>query len=421
MRRPPLSKLNSLALCQPLLQALDQAGFVDATAVQTQSIPPALSGADLMVTAPTGSGKTLAFLLPVLNRLLTVSPVTTSIRALILLPTRELAQQTRTRLEQLTESIEINSALIIGGQDFKVQQRALLRSPEIVIATPGRLLEQLENYPELLNDVELLVLDEADRLLDLGFADAVGNLSRRCASGRQNLLFSATVDKRELAAISRDFNQPLSIAVESPRRQHRDIDQQLILTDDVKHKQKLVAALIAEQNGGRVMVFCNSRLQCEQLCHVLRYLKFDSRYIHGDIPQKIRSQSLSQFRSGEMQVLVATDLAARGLDIDGVDLVINFNVAHSGDEHQHRCGRTGRAGKRGLAITLVDVNDWGAMSSIERYLSMRFERRTISDLKAHYRGPKKLKASGKAAGPKKKKVKTKSGSAKKTSDKKFKR
>jgi len=412
-----VSKLNTLALCQPLLQALDLSGFVDATAVQTQSIPPALTGADLLVTAPTGSGKTLAFLLPMLNRLLTVTSSTNAIRALILLPTRELAQQTRTRLEQLTAHIDINSALIIGGHDFKVQQRALLRSPEVVIATPGRLLEQLENYPELLSAVELLVLDEADRMLDLGFADAVGNLSRRCDSGRQNLLFSATVDKRELAAISRDFNNPLSIQVESPRRQHRDIDQQLILADDVKHKQKLVAALIGEQDGGRAMIFCNSRAQCEQLCHVLRYLKFESRYIHGDIPQKVRSKSLLQFRSGEVQVLVATDLAARGLDIDGVDLVINFNVAHSGDEHQHRCGRTGRAGKRGLAITLVNSDDWGAMSSIERYLSMRFERRTVSELKANYRGPKKLKASGKAAGPKKKKSKAKRAGAKKSSSK----
>jgi superfamily II DNA/RNA helicase len=420
-----LSKLSSLALCHPLSQALDLAGFVDATPVQTQSIPAALSGADLLVTAPTGSGKTLAFLLPMLNRFLTVATKTSAIRGLILLPTRELAQQTRVRLEQLTALSDIRSALVIGGNDFKVQQRALLRLPQIVIATPGRLLEQLENHPQLLSEVEFLVLDEADRLLDLGFSDAVSEIIAHCSGQRQNLLFSATFDQRGLAAISRDFNEPRSISVESPRRQHRDIDQQMVLADDVKHKQKLVAALIGEGEGARAMVFCNSRVQCEQLCHVLRYLKIESRFIHGDIPQKVRSKTLQQFRDREVQVLVATDLAARGLDIDGIDLVINFNVAHSGDEHQHRCGRTGRAGQRGLAVTLVNSDDWGAMSSIERYLSMRFERRAVGDLKAHYRGPKKLKASGKAAGPKKKKAGLKTTATKKRglkgADKKTKR
>jgi superfamily II DNA/RNA helicase len=185
------------------------------------------------------------------------------------------------------------------------------------------------------------------------------------------------------------------------------------LADDIKHKEKLLLALLAEDSPSKAMVFCNTRVQCQQLSNLLRYKKHKVNFIHGEIRQNERKQIMNQFRQGDLQVLIATDLAARGLDIDDIELVVNFSIAQSGDDHVHRVGRTGRAGNAGLAVTLIDSNEWNQMSSIERYLKIRFERRLLAGLKANYTGPKKVKKSGKAAGASKKKSagKTKSTAA----------
>ncbi|WP_101759003.1 DEAD/DEAH box helicase [Oceanicoccus sp. KOV_DT_Chl] len=410
--------LHDLSLHPKLLKALDKLGFTEATPVQAESIPGALAGKDLMVSAATGSGKTAAFLLPLIDRLLNHAAPNSATRALILLPTRELALQTKKNFEQLAAFTPIKCGLIMGGEAFKHQVATLRKNPEVIIATPGRLVDHIEKGTTDFRDLEVLVLDEADRMLDMGFAIAMNAIADCCNKQRQNLLFSATLSHKGLGQILKTFNQPLSIEVGSPRQQHLNIQQQLVLADSIKHKEKLVTALIAEEQARKVFVFCNTRQHCQQLSHVLKYNKLKVNFIHGEISQNDRKQIMNQFRQGSIDVLVATDLAARGLDIDDVDLVINFNIAQSGDDHIHRVGRTGRAGQEGKAITIIDSNEWNQMSSIERYLGIRFEHRVVKDLKANYTGPKKLKNSGKSVGAKKKKVSKADAKAKAKSAKK---
>lgn len=410
--------IHDLPLHQCLFKALDKLGFKRATAVQARAIPHALAGEDLLVSAQTGSGKTAAFLLPILQRLLTHDVGDTGTRALILLPTRELALQTQKHFGQLAAFTYLKSGLIIGGEAFKHQVATLRKNPEVIIATPGRLVDHIEKGTTDFNDLELLVIDEADRMLDMGFALAMHTITVSCNKQRQNLLFSATLNHKGLEDIKASFKKPQTIEVGSARQQHSQITQQIMLADNVKHKEKLVLALIEQQQPSKVFVFCNKRVQCEKLSNVLRYHKLKSAYIHGEIAQNDRKQILNSFRQGSTQILVATDLAARGLDIDDVDLVINFTIAQSGDDHVHRVGRTGRAGKTGLAVSLVSESEWNQMSSIERYLKIRFELRVISGLKADYSGPKKVKKSGKAVGPKKKKAAAKPAKSKASNNKK---
>ena len=412
--------LQDFPLHKSLLRALDKLGFTEATAVQAKAIPAVLDNKDLMVSAQTGSGKTAAFLLPLLHRMLTTELPNGSTRVLILLPTRELALQTQAHFEKLAAFTYIKSGLIIGGEAFKHQVASLRKNPEVIIATPGRLVDHIEKGSTDFSDLEVLVLDEADRMLDMGFALAMNTIAGSCNKKRQNLLFSATLKHQGLGRISESFNDPASIEIDSQRQQHSDIIQQRVLVDDIKHRQKVVAALLEEeQQARRVMIFCKTRAQCQQLSNLLRSLKFKANYLHGEILQNDRKQIMNQFRQGSIPILVATDLAARGLDIKDVDLVINYSIAHTGDDHVHRVGRTGRAGQDGTAITLVSEPEWDSMSNIERYLKIRLEPRVIKGLKANYTGPKKLKKSGKAVGAKKKKpASTKTKAASKKNNKK---
>lgn len=396
-------QIADLALHPQLLRAAAEQGFVKATEVQEQAIPAAVAGHDVIVCAKTGSGKTAAFLLPMLHRLLASAAPDTSTRALILLPTRELALQTQKMFRNLAAFTPLKCGLIMGGEAFKYQVATLRKNPEVLIATPGRLVEHIERGTPNFKDLEMLVLDEADRMLDMGFSEAMDTIVRACNPQRQTLLFSATLQHKGMDSITRALREPESIMVDSHRQAHASIEQQVVLADDDKHKEKLVAALILEEKPPRALVFCNTRVQCQQLGNVLKYFKLRADFIHGEITQSDRKQVMNRFRNGQIEILVATDVAARGLDIEGIDLVINFTVAQSGDDHIHRIGRTGRAGETGKAITLVSAAEWDQMSRIERYLKIRFTHRKVAELVATYSGPKKLKASGKAAGPKKKK------------------
>jgi len=409
-----VSLLSELSLHPQLFKALDKLGFVEATQVQEQAIPLALAGKDLMVSAKTGSGKTAAFMLPLMHRLQTNPRPKSGPRALILLPTRELALQTQKMFERLAAFTQIKCGLIIGGEAFKHQIASIRKNPEVFIATPGRLVEHLEKGSLDFNDLEVLILDEADRMLDMGFTEAMNTIAAACNAERQTLLFSATLSHQGFSHIEAILNQPESIVTDTHRQAHSHIQQQMVLADDGKHKEKLITALVKEEGASRVFVFCNTRDQCAQLGSTLQNQGMKIGYIHGEIAQSIRKQVMNRFRDGKITILVATDVAARGLDIQDVDLVINYSVAHSGDDHVHRVGRTGRAGQAGKAITLVSDIEWNQMSSIERYLKIRFELRQVKGLEAVYRGPKKLKKSGKAAGGKKPSKKAKvTGAAKK--------
>jgi ATP-dependent RNA helicase SrmB len=377
-------------------------GFSEATEVQSRAIPAVLEGRDVMVSAKTGSGKTAAFLLPMLDRMLRVDLRRSGTRGLILLPTRELALQTVKTFEKLAKFTPIKCGIIIGGEAFKHQIASLRRNPEVIIATPGRLVEHLDKGSIDFDDLEFLVLDEADRMLDMGFTDDMNKIAKSCKEKRQNLLFSATLNHRNFGRIASILNNPVSIEVDSFKEGHSQIAQQMILADGDDHKKKLIFALLEEEKAEKVFVFCKTRAQCTEVGQHLAKTELKVGYLHGDIPQSDRKQVLNRFRDGKLQVLVATDVAARGLDVSDVDLVINYTVAHSGDDHVHRVGRTGRAGKQGKAVMLVDHIDWNKNFSIERYLKIRFEPRSIKGLKAAYKGPDKVKKSGKAVGTKKK-------------------
>ncbi len=411
------------ALHERLLKAVAELNFVQPTPVQAAAIPAALEGRDLRVTAKTGSGKTAAFVLPLLNKLMGPSMQRVTIRALILLPTRELAQQTLKEVERFSQFTFIKSGMITGGEDFKMQAAMLRKVPDILIGTPGRMLEQLNAGNLKLNDVEVLILDEADRMLDMGFAEDVQRLAGECCNRQQTMLFSATTGGAGLRdMVGTVLRDPLHLQLNSVSQLNEGTRQQIITTDHNHHKERVVNWLLANETYEKAIIFTNTKVQADRLYGKLVAADYKVFVLHGDKDQKDRKLAIDRMKQGGAKILVATDVAARGLDVDGLDLVINFDMPRSGDDYVHRIGRTGRAGNEGLAISLICHSDWSLMSSIERYLKQRFERRNIKDVKGIYQGPKNLKASGKAVGVKKKKTPAeKKASAKKASAKPNKR
>jgi ATP-dependent RNA helicase SrmB len=396
---------SQFALHERLLKAVAELNFVEPTPVQVAAIPPALEGRDLRVTAQTGSGKTAAFVLPMLNRLIGPSRPRVDIRALILLPTRELAQQTLKEVERFARFTFIKAGLITGGEDFKVQAAMLRKVPDILIGTPGRLLEHLNAGNLDLAQVEVMVLDEADRMLDMGFAEDVTRLCDLCPPAHQTLLFSATTGGAGLRdMIDKVLKDPQHLMVNNVSDLSEATRQQIVMADHNAHKEAIVQWLLANETYRKAIVFTNTRSMADRIYGHLVAKDFKVFVLHGEKDQKDRKLAIERLKQGAAKILVATDVAARGLDVEGMDLVINFDLPRSGDEYVHRVGRTGRAGAEGLAISLICHGDWNLMSSIERYLKQNFERRVIKEVKGTYTGPKKLKASGKAAGTKKKKT-----------------
>jgi len=403
-----MSSFADLNLHERLIKALGELEITTPTPVQTAAIPAALEGRDLRVVARTGSGKTAAFLLPMLHQLLQYSRPRTDTRALILLPTRELAQQTLKQVEALGRYTFIKAELLTGGEDFKVQAAKMRKNPEILIGTPGRLIEHLDAGNLLLQDLEMLVLDESDRMLDMGFNDDVLRLAAECRPERQTLLFSATTGGNAMEnMISSVLRDPRSLVLDSVRDLNESVSQQIITADDVKHKERLVQWLLANETYDKAVVFTNTREQADRLCGVLVASNLKVFVLHGEKDQKDRKLAMDRLKTGAVKVLVATDVAARGIHVDNLDLVINFDMPRSGDEYVHRIGRTGRVGGEGTAISLIAAHEWNLMASIQRYLRQNFEYRLVEALRGNFLGTKNLKSNGKAAGNKKKKMKKK--------------
>ncbi|MDT8428922.1 MAG: DEAD/DEAH box helicase [Pseudomonadales bacterium] len=388
---------TELNLHEKLLHALQKLGFDKPTEVQQKSLPLALAGKDLIVQAATGSGKTVAFALPVLQRLLENKGPAQGTRALILSPTRELARQLARDFTALSRFTGFHNAVICGGQEFKVQRAFFRKDPEIIVATPGRLLEHIQQQTPLLDQLEVLVLDEADRLLEMGMLEDVLEIVAHCNPLRQTLLFSATMPPPVKQLAGKIQQAPEEVLLHN-RQQHVAIRQQYVLADDDRHKEKLLLWLLQNETFQQAVVFTNTRERANQLCGVLRYRGVKSDFLHGELKQDKRNATLAAFRESRFQVLVASDLAARGLDIKGIELVINFDMARKGDDYVHRIGRTGRAGNNGLAIALIAPEEWNLKASIERYLAVSMERRSIKAVPGLYKGPGKLKNSGKAVG-----------------------
>jgi superfamily II DNA/RNA helicase len=408
-----MTTFADLNLHERLIKALGELEITTPTPVQASAIPEALAGHDLRVVARTGSGKTAAFMLPLLHQLLQHSRPRTDTRALILLPTRELAQQTLKQVEALGRYTFIKAELITGGEDFKVQAAKMRKNPEILIGTPGRLIEHLEAGNLRLQDLEMLVLDESDRMLDMGFSDDVLRLAAECRAERQTLLFSATSGGNAMEKmVASTLRDPKSLMLDSVRDLNESVVQQVITADDVKHKERLVQWLLANETYDKAVVFTNTREQADRLGGVLVASNLKVFVLHGEKDQKDRKLAMDRLKAGAVKVLVATDVAARGIHVDGLDLVINFDMPRSGDEYVHRIGRTGRVGGEGTAISLIAAHEWNLMASIQRYLRQNFEYRLIEALKGNFLGPKNLKSNGKAAGSKKKKMKKKADAKK---------
>jgi ATP-dependent RNA helicase SrmB len=396
--------LEEFDLDRSLQLALAELAHTEATVVQQQVIPLALAGRDLRVSAPTGSGKTLAYLLPVLQQLLTAPlPPKAGTLALVLVPTRELARQVLKECRQLLGKSTLRADALTGGADFKYQKSLLRKNPEVIIATPGRLLEHCERKSADLGGLRMLVLDEADRMLEMGFREDVLKIAGYCPSDRQTLMLSATLHARGLGEISASLqHEPESVNCGEIRAAHKDIFHQRILADSQEHKDKLLLALLADSRGRKQLIFANKRTTAARLSGLLQHHGIRAACLHGEMSTEERKVVVTRFTQGIIDVVTASDLAARGLDIEGIDTVINYDLPFSGDDYLHRTGRTGRAGSQGLALSLVTAADWNLMISIQRYLNLEMEARTLPGLKARYAGPKKMKSSGKAAGHKKK-------------------
>ena len=399
--------LQQLELDRGLRLGLDELGFETATEVQDKVIPSAMAGEDLRVTAETGSGKTLAYLLPSVQRIL-ASPVDRNAGALvvILVPTRELARQVLKNCRDLIQKTPLSAQAITGGADFKYQKALLRKNPEIIIATPGRLLEHCEKGSADLASLRTLVLDEADRMLDLGFREEVLKLAAFCGDSRQVILLSATLKHKGLGGVARELmDKPKTIAISEVRQPHSSIHHQRILADSQEHKNKLLVALMQAGGFTRALVFANKRTTAQRLAGLLSHHDLRCGSLHGELSTEERKHVLAQLRDGKIDIICASDVAARGLDVKDIDLVVNYDMPHKGDDYLHRTGRTGRAGASGLAVSLVSASEWNLMIGIQRYLKTEFEKRALPGLKAKYNGPKKTKSSGKAVGSKKKRSK----------------
>ena len=393
---------SELALHDRLLKATTKLGFTKTTPVQQKAIPLAMAGKDLLVSAKTGSGKTAAFLLPSLHRFLENPAPNSGTRALVLVPTRELARQVVKQCEQLAEFTQIKAAMIIGGEDFKFQKSLFRRNPEIIVSTPGRLAEHIDAGSVDFHDLEVLVLDEADRMLEMGLIEDVLRITKSCNAERQTLLFSATLKHQGLNdVIHQSLKNPESLVLDTHKDKHSQIKQQVILADDYDHKDKLLAWLLANETYNKALVFTNKKVQASRLCGLMRYKNNRAGMLQGDLSQEERNHVMSLFRNQQIDVLIATDVAARGIDVSDIDLVINYDMPRNGDDYIHRIGRTGRADNEGKAISFVTSFEWNLKAAIERYIRHNFEKRTIDELAGKFKGPKKVKSSGKKAGEKK--------------------
>ncbi len=359
----------SLDLAAPLMQALDKLGYQQPTPIQTQAIPEVLAGHDLMAGAQTGTGKTAAFSLPLLQLLLphastSASPARHPVRALVLVPTRELAIQVEESIKQYAEYTGLRSTVVYGGVDIKTQTPHLMRGVEILVATPGRLLDHVEQRTLQLNQVQILVLDEADRMLDMGFMPDLKRILSLLPKQRQNLMFSATFSG-EIKKLSEAFlHQPKLIEVARSNATNDNVSQQIYLVD-AADKQVQLVNLLAQYADQQAIVFTKTKITASRLARYLEREGLAADAIHGDKSQQERILALDKFKRGEVKVLVATDVAARGLDIDQLPLVFNYEIPNVPEDYVHRIGRTGRAGASGIAISLVSHEEEKYLQEIE--------------------------------------------------------
>ena len=377
----------ALGLNPALIAELTELGYEEPTAIQREAIPPLIAGRDVLGQAATGTGKTAAFALPLLHRIGAAGEGKRTIRGLILVPTRELAMQVAEAVHRYGRKLDIRVLPVYGGQSVVQQLRALQRGVDVIVATPGRALDHLRRGTMNLDGVESVVLDEADEMLDMGFADELDAILATVPEKRQTALFSATMARRILEIAKRHLHDPVRVTIEreavAPGATARVREVAYVVQR--QHKAAALARVLDMENPTSAIVFCRTRVEVDQLTETLGGRGYGAEPLHGGLSQEQRDRVLRRFRDGVSELLVATDVAARGLDIDHVSHVVNFDVPSSPDAYVHRIGRTGRAGREGVAITLAEVREHRLLRNIEFHTKRKITTQsvpTVHDLRA---------------------------------------
>ena len=376
-----MTQFSELGLAEPILRAVAEQGYVKPSPVQAEAIPAIIAGLDVMAAAQTGTGKTAGFTLPMLQRLLAGKPPSPNhCRALILTPTRELAAQISENVTAYSKYLNIKSAVVYGGVSINPQMRALRSGVDVLVACPGRLLDLYQQNAVRFDQVEFLVLDEADRMLDMGFIHDIKKILALLPAKRQNLLFSATFSS-DIRQLARGLvHNPVEIDV-SPRNSTAHMVEQWLVPADKKSKPAMLASLLLDNNWQQVLVFMRTKHGADRLATYLNKQSIATMAIHGNKSQGARTRALAEFKNGDIKVLVATDIAARGLDIEQLPHVVNFELPNVAADYVHRIGRTGRAGASGEAISLVCAEELEDLEGIEGLIGNSIERRELQGFK----------------------------------------
>jgi ATP-dependent RNA helicase DeaD len=388
----------SLGISEVLVEKLNRVGVSEPTPIQKRAIPYLMEGKDVIAQAQTGTGKTFAFILPILEK---IDPHASHVQALIVTPTRELAIQITAEFEKLIADLnDVDVLAVYGGQDVDKQLRKLKRNVQIVVGTPGRLLDHIRRGTVQLSELSFLVLDEADQMLHIGFLNEVEDIIRETPASRQTMLFSATMAEEIRKLAKRHMREPEYIQVEKKQGPADSVKQIAIHTID-RAKQGTLIQLIETHRPYMAVIFCRTKRRVSRLYEVLRSHKFSCDELHGDLSQAKREQVMKRFRDGDVQLLIATDVAARGLDVEGVTHVFNYDIPQDAESYIHRIGRTGRAGSEGLAITFYSSADRPTLDLIENELKINIPKQNVGntdekseDKPPHERKPKDNKRSG---------------------------
>jgi ATP-dependent RNA helicase RhlE len=403
-------------LDEKIISALKDLDYEEATEIQKKAIPIALKKRDILAAAQSGTGKTAAFLLPILTELLETKQTKTILRTLILVPTRELASQISKAVEDFSKYMEVSSLAMVGGVSTKDQEKKIAKGIDVLVATSGRLMEHLKNGTVDLSSVTTVVIDEVDTMLDMGFLEDIEKILPNVGPKRQIMMFSATMNQNVKKLAKEFLKDPVVIEVAQQRSAVKIIDQQIVLVDEA-NKAAALSYIIGSNNYSQVLVFVNMKIEADTLVEHLELDGLTAGCIHGDVRQTARAKVMRKFKSGDIRVLVATDIAARGIDIQLLPIVVNYALPETTADYTHRIGRTGRAGNPGIALTLLSVKDYKMMIEIEKDLIINIPRKEIEGFETTEKKPRLFKARPKQLSVKMaeaKKAAKKSGFAKNT-------
>jgi len=380
---------DQLSLHPNLLKSVNELGFTEPSDIQKQAIPHILEGKDVMASAPTGTGKTAAFVLPALHNLSqTQAPEGHGPRVLVLTPTRELAKQVSDNIYNLTKYLRMRSTTIVGGMPYPPQIKMLRQSLDFLVATPGRLIDHMNSGRVDFSRVQMLILDEADRMLDMGFVDEVTRIAKQTPADRQTLLFSATLEGQVEKVARALLKDPQRIQVAGVKVKHDSITQHMLQADDFRHKRKLLEHVLSDEFLEQAIIFTSTKKGADSLAEKLKDDGYACAALHGDMRQNMRRRVIEQMQRRRLKVLVATDVAARGLDIKTLSHVINFDMPMQAEDYVHRIGRTGRGGSTGNAYSLIGPQDWQLFYRVQKFLDTRYELTEIPGLEAKLSKPK---------------------------------